>query len=266
MKKALAGLLRKSNRVPVLSILLGTGFEINESSERQNLGRISFEEAGFKLRGRVDGHDYFISIYLFGSKPVLVFHGRLHLYEGYRQREVIFPVEVTVQAGVSRMLLTSASGGLSDKVETGNIVRVIDQINLTTGNPLQELSFSSGTDRFLDVSEIYKNPFSESVRAALNAAGLPVKDGIIAAMPGPIYETRSEALFLKKIGADIVSMSVAPEAIYAHYLGLETAAVSIVSNHHFKNSGKLTHTDIMNKIRGSNSDFNRFLDKLIEHL
>jgi len=266
MKKALAELFRKSNRVPVLSILLGTGFEISASAERQNLGRISFGEAGFKPRGRVDGHDYFISIYLFGSKPILVFHGRLHLYEGYRQSEVIFPVEITVQAGVSRMLLTSASGGLSDEIETGNIVRVIDHINLTAGNPIQELSFSSGTDRFLDVSKIYQNPLSESVRSALKAAGLPARDGVIATMTGPIYETRAEALYLKKIGADIVSMSVVPEAIFAHYSGLEIAAVSTVSNHHFKNSSKLTHTDIMDKIRSSNSDFNRFLDKLIEHL
>jgi purine nucleoside phosphorylase len=61
-------------------------------------------------------------------------------------------------------------------------------------------------------------------------------------------------------------MSVASEAIFAYYSGLEVAAVSTVSNHHFKNSSKLTHADIMDKIRGSNSDFNRFLDKLIEHL
>ena len=266
MKKALSVLLRKSNIAPVLSIILGTGFEINASAGRKILGRISFEESGFKPRGRVEGHDYFISLYMFGSKPILVFYGRLHLYEGYRQSEVIFPVEIVLQAGVSKILLTSASGGLSDEFDTGDIVRVIDHINLTAGNPIQELSPLNGSARFLDISKIYKNPFSDSVKAALKAAGLPAKDGVIATMPGPIYETHAEALYLKKIGADIVSMSIAPEAIFAHYSGLETAAVSAVSNHHFKGSDKLTHADIMNKIRYINSDFNKFLDKLVEHL
>lgn len=264
MKKALRALLEKADTLPVFSIILGTGFEIDNSTEKNLLGVVSFKEAGFRPREKVDGHDYTIGLYKIGAKPILVFRGRLHLYEGYKQNEVIFPVELTREAGITRILLTSASGGLSDDLNTGDIIRVIDHINLTPGNPIQELSISNGQSRFVDLSRIYKNPFSDAVASALKAAGLAAKDGVIATMPGPIYETPAEASFLKRIGADLVSMSIAPEAIYAHYCGLETAAVSAVSNHHFKDGGILTHNEIMNKINDLKSDFNKFLVKLID--
>jgi purine-nucleoside phosphorylase len=262
--EAIANLIKKTDRPPIFSILLGTGFEINENPNRILLDRISFADAGFKVRGSVEGHAYDVSLYMINTKPVLVFHGRLHLYEGYSQNEVVFPVELTYNAGISRILLTSASGGLSQDLKTGDIVVITDHINLTGGNPLLGSIQGNGRERFLDMSNIYKNPFYENVEASLKSAGIRRKKAVLAAVPGPIYETPAEANFLNTIGADVVSMSIVPEAIFAYYCGIEVTAISVVSNHHFKDKTKLSHKDIISKIGDANSDFNRFLDHLVE--
>lgn len=263
-KKTFTRLMEKSGFNPRFSILLGTGFEIIENAERQLLARISYEEAGFKVRGSVDGHSYHISLYQINDKPVLVFHGRLHLYEGYEQTEVIFPVEYTYQSGINKMLLTCASGGLSEGFYTGDIVLVSDHINLTGGSPLLKLNPEITGSRFLDLSNIYKNSFCKNVENALKSAGIGNKKAVLVAVTGPNYETTAEARFLKRIGADIVSMSVVPEAIFARYREIEVSAISVISNHHFKDKSELSHSEIINKIKPTNSDFNRFLDHLAD--
>ncbi len=51
-----------------------------------------------------------------------------------------------------------------------------------------------------------------------------------AALPGPHYETPAEISMLRALGADLVGMSTALEAIAARHLGAEVVAISLVSN------------------------------------
>ena len=49
-------------------------------------------------------------------------------------------------------------------------------------------------------------------------------------MPGPHYETPAEIRMLRSLGADLVGMSTALEAIAARHLGAEVLAISLVTN------------------------------------
>ena len=49
-------------------------------------------------------------------------------------------------------------------------------------------------------------------------------------MPGPHYETPAEIRMLRGMGADLVGMSTAVEAIAARHLGAEVLGISLVSN------------------------------------
>ena len=51
-----------------------------------------------------------------------------------------------------------------------------------------------------------------------------------AALPGPLYETPAEVRMLRVLGADLVGMSTALEAIAARAEGLEVLALSLVTN------------------------------------
>jgi purine-nucleoside phosphorylase len=47
---------------------------------------------------------------------------------------------------------------------------------------------------------------------------------------GPSFETPAEIRMARILGADLVGMSIVPEAILARRLGLRVAAVSVITN------------------------------------
>ena len=49
-------------------------------------------------------------------------------------------------------------------------------------------------------------------------------------LPGPHYETPAEITMLGRMGADLVGMSTALEAIAARHLGAEVLGISLVTN------------------------------------
>ena len=72
-----------------------------------------------------------------------------------------------------------------------------------------------------------------SQQAALEEArrlGIGAHEGVYAAMHGPSYETPAEIRALRTLGADLVGMSTALQAIAARHLGAEVLAISLVTN------------------------------------
>ena len=47
-----------------------------------------------------------------------------------------------------------------------------------------------------------------------------MREGVYLSISGPSYETPSESIFLRNIGADTVGMSTAPEVVVARHAGM----------------------------------------------
>jgi purine-nucleoside phosphorylase len=60
--------------------------------------------------------------------------------------------------------------------------------------------------------------------------GITLRQGIYASLTGPCYETPAEIRALRTWGADAVGMSTAREVQLGRELGLECAAVSLITN------------------------------------
>jgi purine nucleoside phosphorylase len=58
-----------------------------------------------------------------------------------------------------------------------------------------------------------------------------VNGGVYAATQGPRLETAAEINRMERDGADVVGMTGMPEAVLARELGLEYAAIAVVTNH-----------------------------------
>lgn len=154
-----------------------------------------------------------------GGKRVLVFLGRTHLYEGRGVEPVVHAVRTAAAAGVRTLLLTNAAGGLRDGLAVGQPVLISDHLNLTARSPLVGAEF-------VDLTDLY----STRLRDLARTVDVSLLEGVYAALPGPHFETPAEIRYLRTIGADLVGMSTALEAIAARAAGVEVMGLSLVTN------------------------------------
>jgi purine-nucleoside phosphorylase len=124
--------------------------------------------------------------------------------------------------GATAVLLTNSAGSTREDFGPGTLVAISDHINFSGANPLIGVE---GDGRFVDMVDAY----SPGLRARLRGAEA-IPEGVYAWFSGPSFETPAEIRAIRKLGADLVGMSTVPEAILARYLGLEVAAVSLVTN------------------------------------
>jgi purine-nucleoside phosphorylase len=162
-----------------------------------------------------------------GDRRVLVFLGRLHLYEGYGPARVAHAVRTAVAAGCGTVVLTNAAGSLRAEVPPGELVLICDHLNLTGRSPMDGLP--TGGDRptgFVDLVDAW----SPRLRALARSVDGSLGEGVYAQVPGPHFETPAEIRMLRTLGADLVGMSSVLEAIAARQLGAEVLGLSLVTN------------------------------------
>ena len=102
----------------------------------------------------------------------------------------------------------------------GQPVLIADHLNLTARSPL--------------VGAAVRRPDRPLLGPAAPAGQRDRPDrsteGVYAALPGPHYETPAEIRMLRTLGADLVGMSTALEAIAARAEGVEVLGLSLVTN------------------------------------
>ena len=161
---------------------------------------------------------------------MIIFQGRFHYYEGHDLETVTFPVRVLSRLGVSTMILTAATGGIRADLRAGNLVLLIDHLNLIGSNPLRGLNDPRLGTRFPDMTEVYSKRLRTLAREEAKRLGIDLVPGVYACLPGPSYETPAEIKMLRTLGADVVGMSTVPEAIVARHCGIDVLALALVSN------------------------------------
>jgi purine-nucleoside phosphorylase len=169
------------------------------------------------------------------GRRVLVFLGRTHLYEGRGVDAVVHGVRTAVRAGCRVIVLTNGCGGIRDGYTAGQPVLISDHLNLTTKSPLEGATF-------VDLTDLY----SSRLRAIAREIDPSLTEGVYAQLPGPHYETPAEIRMLRTLGADLVGMSTALEAIAAREVGAEVLGISLVTNLAAGMTGKpLDHQEVL---------------------
>jgi purine-nucleoside phosphorylase len=180
---------------------------------------------GFKQPG-VKGHTPSVRYIKKGQRRVLLYLGRIHLYEGYDPHAVVHGVRTAIAAGCRTVMLTNAAGGINPDYAIGQPVLISDHINLTGRSPLRGPLPPQVPSRFTDLTDLY----ARRLRVLARELDPSLAEGVYACVPGPHYETPAEIRMMRGAGADLVGMSTVLEAIAARHLGAEVLAVSMVSN------------------------------------
>jgi purine-nucleoside phosphorylase len=214
---------------PVIAVVLGSGLGAfaEELSERVE---IPYSEIPGWPSSTAVGHAGKLIIGKIGATAVAVMAGRAHLYEGNTPYQATFGVRVLGRLGVRSIVFTNAAGGINLELKRGALVVISDHINLQGSNPLVGPNDDSFGPRFPDMSEAYSRRFRTVVRHVAFEQGIPITEGVYAAMLGPSYETPAEIRFLRTIGADVVGMSTVPEVLVANHMGIEALGISCVTN------------------------------------
>lgn len=149
----------------------------------------------------------------------LVLGSRTHLYEGHGTRRVVHGVRTAAATGATTMVLTNGCGGLHMSWRPGQPVLLKDHVNLTGQSPLEGATF-------VDMTDVYTPRLRELARTV--DGNLP--EGVYAQFRGPQYETPAEVRMAGFLGADLVGMSTALEAVAARHCGLDVLGISLVTN------------------------------------
>jgi purine-nucleoside phosphorylase len=214
---------------PQVAIVLGTGLGgMAESIDAD--ASIPYGDIPHFVTATGLGHDGNLIIGTLGGKPVVAMQGRLHYYEGYTMKEITFPLRVMNALGAGELVMSSAVGGMNVHLDRGDVVVVVDFINLMGDNPLIGWNDDRLGPRFPDMSEPYDAERRRLFETIAIEKGISVRRAVLVGVAGPNLETAAEYRFLRRVGADIVGMSTVPETIVAGHCGMKTLALSVVTD------------------------------------
>jgi purine-nucleoside phosphorylase len=214
---------------PDVAVILGTGLG-GLADEMRVATRVPYEEIpGFPL-STVESHAGRLLLGTLAGRQVVAMQGRFHRYEGYSLQQIAFPVRVLRALGARLLVVSNACGGMHPLWSPGELMLIADHINLLGDNPLVGPNDDRLGPRFPDMSEPYDARLRALARAVALEQGIPLREGVYVAVPGPNLETRAEYRMLRGLGADVVGMSTVPEVITAVHAGMRVLGVSIITD------------------------------------
>lgn len=162
---------------------------------------------------------------------ILARHGRKHQFSPTQvnNRANIMALK---NAGVTHIIATTACGSLKEEINRGDLV-ILDQF-LDFTRFRKNTFADSFTTGIVHTPMAY--PFDEHLRESLFATarelGLHVHPaGCVVTIEGPRFSTVAESKMFKMWGADVINMSVAPEAMLANEAHIPYAAIAMSTDY-----------------------------------
>jgi len=134
--------------------------------------------------------------------------------------------------GCTHIIATTAVGSLKEEIQRGDFV-ILDQfIDFTKHRP--STFYDTFKDKPMHVS--LAKPFSDFLREKIiyccEEQGIKFhRLGTVVTIEGPRFSTRAESNMFRLWGADVINMSIAPEAILAREAEIEYATIAMSTDY-----------------------------------
>lgn len=242
------------------AVVLGSGWLAAADAIGAPEVEVPLADLGGFEQPTTEGHAPAVRYLKTGHNRILLFLGRVHMYEGYGPHTVVHGVRTAIAAGCRVVVLTNAAGGVNPAYGVGQPVLISDHLNLTGRSPLAGPLPAGYPPRFTDLTEVY----SRRLRDLAKRHDPALEEGVYAAVPGPHYETPAEIRMLRTAGADLIGMSTVLEAIAARHLGAEVLGISLVTNPAAGLTGRpLDHREVLAAARASAARIGELLAALL---
>src|SRR5919197_823159 len=267
--EAIAGAIReRSSLEPVAAVVLGSGLgrvleRTGELAGRDDGVEIPYAELPGFPPPTVPGHAGALWLGELDGVPFAAFRGRIHRYEGHPMPLASLTARVAAILGARTIVLTAAAGALDPGLEAGTHVVLSDHVNPSGENPLSGWRTPDGSPAFVDVSQVYDAGLADVALDLAAEDGPAATAGIYVAVPGPAYETPAETEAYRRMGGTVIGMSVVPEAVAAHALGLRVLGLSFVTN---AAGASVSHEEVLAVSDRAAEDVGRVLAGLLERL
>lgn len=205
----------------------------------------------------VQGHSGELYFGTVSGKPIIAFSGRFHHYEGFEFLKTVLPVHIAKIFEAKKLIVSNAAGAINTNFNVGDLM-VIDDVfrffQIVSPAPHSPFRYN-----------LY--PVAEKVRKIAASIRLDVQRGTYLYMKGPNYETKAEIRAFRRLGADVVGMSTAPELMEASKLNIPAAAISLVTNMAAGVlKGKLDHSEVEEAAESRKDDFAALVSEIIKKL
>ena len=258
VRAAATFLKQRMRRSPAVVFIGGSGIAPPPGLLRIQ-DKIPFRRIPHFRKPTVAGHEGMLLSCDIGAIPVWLQLGRTHRYEGLEWEDILFPLRVYRECGAHTVFLSNAAGAAHRKLGAGDLMMITDHLYLMGNNPMIGPNDDKLGPRFPDLSDLYDSSLCRLAARTARKSGIRLHRGVYAAVTGPSYETKAEIRMLRSLGADAVGMSTAPEAIFAHYLGMKVFGVSLISN-----ASTPSHADVLNTAQSSSGRLFRLIASMIE--
>ena len=241
-----------------IALVLGSGWGQAADLIGETISELPAAEVPGFLSPVVAGHGGTLRSVRVGDtgKTALVLGARTHFYEDRGVRAVAHGVRTAAAAGCSTLVLTNGCGGLNPDWAPGTPVLISDHLNLTAASPLEGATF-------VDLTDLY----SSRLRGVAREIDPSLDEGVYAQFRGPHYETPAEVRMARIMGADLVGMSTALEAIAAREAGLEILGISLVTNLAAGVSDEpLSHAEVIEAGQAAGPRISDLLARIVERI
>jgi purine-nucleoside phosphorylase len=255
----------KTGFTPEYGVILGSGLG-SFTDDIQIEFTLPYSEIPHFPVSTVQGHKGALVFGTIRSKKVVAMQGRFHFYEGYDMKQVTFPVRVMKYLGVTKLIVSNASGGVNPNYEVGSIVLIKDHINMMPEHPLRGKNDERFGPRFVNMSEPYSRNMIAKAKEIAQQNTIEVHDGIYLGLQGPTFETLAEYRMVKALGADCVGMSTVPEVIVARHMELEVFGLSVITDMgDEENIEEVNHAEVLKAAQKAEPHVRMLIKTLIEN-
>lgn len=156
-------------------------------------------------------------------------HGDHHEYPPH-----VLPYRANIAAfkdvGVERIIGPCAVGSLRPELKPGDLVICDQFVNFTTGR--RDTFYDGPETTHVSTADPYCPELRRLAVKAARKLKLPHHDGgTVVVIQGPRFSTRSESVFFRKQGWDVINMTQYPEAALARELEMCYVNISVVTDY-----------------------------------